>query len=183
MCKLPRTGLAVTVVAVTLVVLAAALATVRLEPVQGAQEEPKEPPPPKEQMYTGAKRCASCHFQQFMSWKKTKHSKSFDLLTEKYENDPKCLKCHTTGYGEPSGYKEPSDTSLQGTTCEACHGPGSKHEEACQAFAKKKKLSEEEEKLARDTIWRMLPKNVCVECHVVQGHGESETPEQLRSKE
>ena len=39
------------------------------------------------------------HFDQYMKWKKDKHSKAFDLLTVKYEKDVKCLKCHTTGYG------------------------------------------------------------------------------------
>jgi hypothetical protein len=124
------------------------------------------------------KACAACHFQQFMAWKKTKHATTFSLLTAKYEKDPKCLKCHTTGYGKPSGYKD-GETNLQGTTCEACHGPGSKHAEICEAFGKKK-LTEAEEQTARDSIWLVLPKNVCITCHVLQAHKKSETPEDMR---
>jgi hypothetical protein len=166
-------------VVVTSVALLGAVMTARSVAVQADEEEKAEPAPPAGQTYTGAKRCASCHFQQFMAWKKTGHAKSFDLLTAEYEKDPKCLKCHTTGYGEDTGYKDDSDAALKGTTCEACHGPGSEHEEVCQAF-KNKKLNEEEEKLARDTIWLMIPKNICVECHAVQAHKESETPKELR---
>ena len=117
-----------------------------------------------------------------MKWQKTNHSESFALLPAKYEQDPKCLKCHTTGYGEPSGYKDSSDTALKGTTCEACHGPGSKHEEACKPLAKVKQLNPEQEKLAKDSIWLMLPKNVCIECHKVQAHGESSTSKELIKK-
>jgi hypothetical protein len=154
-----------------------------IEPAYSADDEAApEPAPPAGQEYTGAKRCASCHFEEYMAWKSTGHAKSFDLLTSKYEKDPKCLKCHTTGYGQPTGYKTSADTALQGTTCEACHGPGSKHEEVSQPFAKKKTLTPEEEKLVNDSIWRMLPKNVCVQCHAVQGHKKSETPPELKKK-
>ena len=71
-----------------------------------------------------------------MAWKKEKHSKAFDLLPAKYQSDAKCLKCHTTGYGEETGWKSTDDTALAGITCESCHGPGSKHEEIAKPFAK-----------------------------------------------
>jgi len=138
--------------------------------------------PPEGQSYTGLKKCASCHFKQFMAWKKTKHAKSFDLLPSKYQKDAKCLQCHTTGYGEPSGFKDKKSTpNLAGGTCEVCHGPGSEHAKIAEGFGKKK-LSEADENAVRDSIWLMLPKNVCVECHKVQAHGKSETPKALRRK-
>ncbi|MHC4177923.1 MAG: multiheme c-type cytochrome [Planctomycetota bacterium] len=147
----------------------------------GAAEPAGEPAPPGGQTYTGSKRCASCHFKQFMAWKKDKHSKVFELLPKKYQADPKCLKCHTTGYGEPTGFQDAkSSSSLAGVTCESCHGPGSKHEEVCKPLATVKKLNPAQQKQANDSIWRMLPKNVCVECHATKGHKESETPKELR---
>lgn len=180
MSRLTRT---VTVIAVTCVALIGALLMLRSAPGQAVTaEQQAEPAPPEGQTYTGAKRCASCHFKQYLAWKKTGHSESFDLLTKKYENDPACLKCHTTGYGEPTGYKDASDTSLQGTTCETCHGPGSEHDAVCQKF-KNQKLNAQQEKVARDSIWLMRPKNVCVDCHTVQGHGEPQTPPELRTKD
>lgn len=111
------------------------------------------------------------HFTQFMTWKKLKHGTAFENLPAKYKANEECLKCHTTGYGQPTGFKTAADTALADVTCEACHGPGSKHEEICQEFKNKKVLSEEEEALCRGSIHEMLPK-ACMQCHKVIGHGE-----------
>lgn len=136
----------------------------------------RELAPPAGQTYVGAKRCSVCHFEEFTAWNKDKHSKSFELLEAKSQKDPKCLKCHATGYGEPSGFKDIESTpSLAGNTCETCHGPGSKHEEVCKPFAKRKP-NPAERKQAKDTIWEMLPKNVCVECHRKQAHKATDPP-------
>ena len=64
--------------------------------------------PPEGQTYTGSKQCAACHFDQYLVWRKTKHAKAFDILPAKYRDDANCLKCHTTGFGEPTGYKDAS---------------------------------------------------------------------------
>jgi hypothetical protein len=139
--------------------------------------------PPENQEYTGVKRCASCHFEQYTSWKKTTHSKAFDILTAKYQKDPKCLKCHTTGYGEPTGFVDKAKSAaLAGITCESCHGPGSEHEKISQKYANVKTLTPAQEEEVNGSIWLMVPKNICVECHAVQGHKESQTPPALRKK-
>jgi DnaJ-class molecular chaperone len=101
------------------------------------------------------------------------------LLPAKYQTDAECLKCHTTGYGEETGYKTIANKDLQGTSCEACHGPGSEHEAISKKFANQKPTPAQE-KQARDSIWMMLPKNVCVECHAVQAHKDDPTPPALR---
>lgn len=184
MCASIQIALRRTLVVVAFWALLTAMTIVGFSPSQKVHAQSAataEPAPPTGQTYIGAKDCASCHFKQFMSWKKTKHSKTFDLLTAKYETDVTCLKCHTTGYGEATGFKDKVTTaSLAGTTCESCHGPGSKHAEVCKAFGKEK-LNAEQEKQARDSIWSMLPTNVCVQCHKVQGHGESTTPADMKA--
>ena len=125
--------------------------------------EPKdvapEPAPPAGQTYVGVKKCSSCHFKQYMTWKKTKHAKeAWESMPAKYRTSAECLVCHATGYGDPTGFKDEASTpNLVGTTCEACHGPGSKHEEVCKPYLNKKKLSAEEEKIARDSIYKILP--------------------------
>jgi Cytochrome c554 and c-prime len=140
----------------------------------------QEPPAPADQQFIGVKQCASCHFEQFMKWKGTKHATTFDLLPAQYQTDAACLKCHTTGFGKPSGFTTAeASADLKGTTCEACHGPGSKHAEIAKQFANQK-LTPEQEKTVRDSIWKVLPKNVCIECHVVQGHHDNPTPAELR---
>jgi len=145
-----------------------------------ASTQPPAADPPADQEYTGTKRCASCHFDQFMKWKGTAHATAFSLLTKKYEADAKCLKCHTTGYEQKTGYGAVKDDSLKNVGCEVCHGPGSKHEEAAKPFAQVKNLTKEQEELVKGTIWKILPNNICIECHKVQGHGDSPTPPEMK---
>ncbi|MHC4295742.1 MAG: multiheme c-type cytochrome [Planctomycetota bacterium] len=101
--------------------------------------------------YVGVKKCKSCHFKQWNSWRKTKMAKTFEVLkpgvrseektklkfdpNKDYTKDPQCLGCHTSGYGIPGGYVVPADGDAAakkqaadnaGVTCEGCHGPGSK---------------------------------------------------------
>lgn len=126
--------------------------------------------PPKDQKYIGSKQCSSCHFDQFLDWRSTKHAKAFEALPAKYKTDASCLKCHTTGHGEESGFKDATTTAgLVGISCETCHGPGSKHGEIATSFGKKK-LSKDEEAYVRSTIHKIQPKNVCVDCHLTRAH-------------
>jgi hypothetical protein len=126
--------------------------------------------PPAGQTYVGTKECAACHFDQFMAWRTTPHAKAFTILPAKYQTDASCLKCHSTGFGEATGFKSLKDTpNLAANSCENCHGPGSEHVKVAKSFGQKK-LSEQEQKYVRSTIYRIQPKNVCVECHLTAGH-------------
>jgi hypothetical protein len=135
-----------------------------------------EPAPPADQGYTGSKRCSSCHFQQYMSWKKTKHAEAFNNLPAKYKGgaETKCFACHITGYGHPKGYTGAATADLLGVTCESCHGPGSEHEVVSKQFAEAKELTPEQEAQARDSIWKIMPGAVCTKCHMAQAHKEHE---------
>ena len=101
--------------------------------------------------YIGVKKCKSCHFKQWNSWRKTKMAKTFESLkpgvkseektklkfdpNKDYTKDAACLGCHTSGFGIPGGYVVAADGDAEaqeqaadnaGVTCEGCHGPGSK---------------------------------------------------------
>ncbi len=70
--------------------------------------------------------CRKCHLKEHRSWSKTPHANALDRLEGEDANNPECLQCHTTGYGEPGGFTSIDDTpQLAGVTCESCHGPGS----------------------------------------------------------
>jgi hypothetical protein len=140
----------------------------------GARSLQADPKPfdkvPEGQTYVGTKVCASCHFEQFQDWKKTKHAKGLDILPEKYKEDKSCLKCHTTVFGEKTGFTTVADTpNLAGASCESCHGPGSTHSETSKKYTGKK-LTPAEDKYVRSSVHRMQPKNVCVTCHLTRAH-------------
>jgi hypothetical protein len=118
-----------TVVLLAVFVLATALAL--------AQDQPAQPVEAKKAAYVGSKACKICHATEkkgkmWEIWMDSKHAKSLAALdSAKGENkDPKCLKCHTTGYGA-GGYGAESMEALASAEglgsvgCEACHGPGS----------------------------------------------------------
>ena len=79
--------------------------------------------------YVGAAGCSSCHEKEFAAFMGSDHARSREVLEGTgRQNDPSCLKCHTTGFGHPSGYGAGGDPArLNHTGCEACHGPGSDH--------------------------------------------------------
>jgi hypothetical protein len=125
--------------------------------------------PPENQTYIGAKQCQACHFDQFLAWRQTKHAKAFEILPAKYKADASCLKCHTTGHGQATGYSGPKTPDLVGTSCEACHGPGSEHAKIAKTYAGKK-LAKDEEAYVRSTTHKILPGNACIACHMGQAH-------------
>ncbi len=159
----------------------------------GAEEE-QEVTPPKDQHYTGKNMCAACHYSKYRVWKHDKHALGFEILPKKYRSDSKCLVCHTTGYGEETGYKDASTPHLAGVTCESCHGPGSKHAKLAQKlllgveseitleaekqirdsialFLEKNTVeSKNARKQARDSIHRIPLSNACVKCHTSKAH-------------
>ncbi len=79
--------------------------------------------------YIGAVKCKMCHNKkstgaQYEQWMGTKHAKAYESLKGDEQNDPACLKCHSTYYGDD----EMLMTTIkpeEGVSCESCHGPGS----------------------------------------------------------
>ncbi|MBW1742596.1 MAG: cytochrome c family protein [Deltaproteobacteria bacterium] len=112
-------------VALSAVMFQPALSSFKILPFQHtsyvhAQEEP---------YYIGNRKCRLCHFEYFKEWEKDPHANAFTRLG-RMQNNPYCLKCHTTGFRGPQGFvSEKITPQLRGVQCEACHGPGSKHKD------------------------------------------------------
>ncbi len=79
--------------------------------------------------YAGTEKCLACHPSAAAVWKDSPHARAFGTLMEpKADADPKCIGCHTIGFGRFSGYRrEFGAGKLANVGCESCHGPGSLH--------------------------------------------------------
>ncbi len=86
-------------------------------------------------VYLGGEVCGACHMELHDGWEATGHPEAWAALEAiasppffMPHEDPECLQCHTTGFGEPNGYVDQDTTPhLAGVACEECHGVGSPH--------------------------------------------------------
>lgn len=108
-----------------------------------------------EASYVSGNKCKMCHKDIFKAHAESLHAIAFENVKDAgQETNPECLACHSTGYGKPGGFVDEASTpTLAGTTCQACHGPGSAHVG--------RGLSKEE----RRTAIISSPKDACVNCH------------------
>lgn len=78
--------------------------------------------------YVGSETCAPCHTAAYQAWRASNHSHAVRTLeTADRAHDPRCLRCHVTGLGHPSGFSDDPTPPLGAVGCEGCHGPGSAH--------------------------------------------------------
>ena len=86
---------------------------------------------PHEKSYASSGTCVNCHASEFARWTLTGHAKSWhSLLKREATNNPECVSCHTTGFGEPGGLGELTPKNIRkfkGVQCEECHGPMKGH--------------------------------------------------------
>ena len=113
--------------------------------------------------YVGAKKCKPCHAGEMYSsvyekWQNAFHAKAYETLKEAgEEKNPKCLRCHTTGY-DIGGYElgAPNAADFEGVQCESCHGAGSLY--------KKLDHMNDEQKAVENGL--MIPvEALCTKCH------------------
>jgi peroxiredoxin len=80
--------------------------------------------------YVGSQACQSCHGKEHKLWSESAHARAFATLGAKNAaKNADCQKCHTTGFGEATGFPA-GGAALQGVGCESCHGPGKRHVDA-----------------------------------------------------
>jgi len=77
--------------------------------------------------YVGSAACQSCHAKEHELWAASGHARAFDTLAKASKHkQADCQRCHTTGFGEPTGFPHGGAT-LENVGCESCHGPGKAH--------------------------------------------------------
>jgi len=106
--------------------------------------------------YVGMEKCKECHPEHVESYYSWKYSKNFRIIQmRRKDHDPKCLPCHTTGYGKTGGFSSMEETpGMVNKQCESCHGPASLHLKAPTKLEHQETLS--------------IPQNLCTTCH--SGH-------------
>jgi hypothetical protein len=131
--------------------------------------------PPTPDSYS-VKTCASCHYEQYKTWRMDKHVGLSAMLTAKYENDTKCLECHRHGDDSTQWHTATTDPQAivhqGGVSCESCHGSGGEHVLFNKQYIVGPRLSPELEQAARQSIRKEKPLAACAQCHVRERHGE-----------
>lgn len=136
-----------------------------LIPISDISSQEKKEEEEEKLEFVGAMRCKMCHNLKstgkfYDDWEEGPHAKAFELLSEEEQKNPDCVKCHTTGYGEPGGFKSIEDKGskkMVGVQCEMCHGPGEKH------------IKSRRGKKVIPHAWE-LEEEVCTKCHREEGN-------------
>ena len=112
--------------------------------------------------YAGTEQCLACHPGAAAVWKSSAHAGAFATLTGRNADaDPKCIGCHTVGFGAASGYRrEFGAARLADVGCESCHGPGSLH------------IRQRQGDSSVNFTFRPLAAGDCIRCH----YGEFSRP-------
>ena len=117
--------------------------------------------------YVGNSKCRLCHRNFFLGRKNDPHDHAMEnLVAYGEEKNSRCLMCHSTGHGTPSGFIDMEKTPrLANVQCEGCHGPGNVH----IAMAKDKSKNEVKKFtgggfLAGEDNPQIL-KKMCTSCH------------------
>ena len=109
--------------------------------------------------YVGVAKCKMCHMPYFKAWAATPHATAFDRLkpANKEDKNPKCIKCHTTGFG--TGGYDVAKTALdfKGVQCEVCHGAGADY--------MKIPIMKDPAKAKAAGLVYPVSESVCVKCH------------------
>lgn len=142
----------------------------------------------KPNRYIGAAKCKNCHSyeeagNQYGTWQEAKHSKAWhrlgedpakkvaaDLGIDDPQKSDRCLKCHTTAFGEPEEMIKRGFDIEQGVQCETCHGPGELHMKArFAAAAMEEDLADDElpkyVRIPEDELIFSPPQETCLGCH------------------
>lgn len=131
-------------------------------------------------VYVGAQKCKMCHLKEYSAWAASRMAKSFELLApgvagelkaargfdpkKDYRADPRCLSCHTTGYGKPGGFVDVVKTpNLTGVQCEVCHGPGGTYTQ--KRFMSLQNREYKRADLVQAGLTAEITKATCVTCH------------------
>ena len=73
--------------------------------------------------YVPSAECGRCHEKAHAAWRKSRHAHAWATLVEADRTmDPKCVACHTTGFGTAKGFYTIETTpGMANVNCQDCH--------------------------------------------------------------
>lgn len=117
--------------------------------------------------YVGMDKCVSCHEKEFEKMESSSSMKkmmaAINLLQGEDINNPRCLGCHTTGYGKKWDESVPFEERVS-VQCEACHGPGSEYIKFME-LEYSKNNQDLRNKAVKAGLIISPQKNTCFQCH------------------
>ena len=116
--------------------------------------------------YVGNSKCRLCHRAFFVGRKNDLHDFTMQkLIKSKNDKNPRCLVCHTTGYGIDTGFVSMETTPrLANVQCEGCHGPGNIHIKLAKEKVRTRSNNNVRGFLAGTDHPKRL-KKMCTSCH------------------
>jgi hypothetical protein len=125
----------------------------------GTKEAVKDTTNVVQHTYVSVAKCKMCHVPYFKAWAETPHAKAFDPLkpANKEDKNPKCLKCHTTGFGTGGYDAAKAAPDFKGVQCEGCHGAGADYMKIA--------IMKDPAKAKAAGLTYPVPESVCLKCH------------------
>ena len=108
-----------------------------------SEEIATQPTTKSEPGFAASGRCAQCHTQEIAKWTYSNHARAWESLVNyqaQHQSDekntftatqnPECIQCHSTGFGQIGGFGEVTASNIRkfkAVQCEMCHGPMKGH--------------------------------------------------------
>jgi len=102
-----------------------------------------------------------------MQWRTTLHYHAWQTLVDKKQNhNPECQKCHTTLFGDTSGFTKVGDTpDLVNVQCVECHRPVDDVAVHISRFRKKAGTTAAETNGQAAGDFQSVSEKTCLKCH------------------
>src|SRR5690606_5556820 len=119
-----------------------------------------------EKTFAGASSCRSCHIDAHAQWRTHGHARAMkSLVDSEMHFNRDCLKCHSTGFGQPGGSTDLRVTAnLASVQCEVCHGPAENHVRNMRAAEQLTREGKPVPPMEDDLVMEW-DANFCMQCH------------------
>lgn len=111
--------------------------------------------------------CLRCHMRQYKQWRSTLHYVAWKTLVDKKQNhNPECQQCHTTRFGEPTGFKSVYETpDLVNVQCAQCHREKSGDITEHYRRMAMRRIGHKQSNGQFESDFEPVTEKICLKCH------------------